>query len=90
MIVMEEPWSIDPLGPRAPFEQIADRLRAGIRAGEWPPNTRIPSETEIVELTEVARTTARRAIKRLRAEGWIFTVPGRGSFTSPREQWPES
>jgi DNA-binding GntR family transcriptional regulator len=36
----------------------------------------------------VARTTIRRAIKRLREQGLIYTVPGRGSYVTPPEERP--
>lgn len=71
-------------GPLYPHQQIAAWLRERIEAGEFPPGRRIPSETEIVGETGVARTTARRAIKLLREEGVIYTVPGRGSFVARR------
>jgi DNA-binding GntR family transcriptional regulator len=72
-------------GPLAPHRQIAAWLRERIEAGEFPPGRRIPSETEIVQETGVARTTARRAIKLLRDEGVIYTVAARGSFVATRE-----
>jgi GntR family transcriptional regulator len=67
-------------GPVAPHRQIAAWLKARIEAGEWGPDQRLPSETDIVQETGVARSTARRAIALLRTEGIIYTVPGRGSF----------
>ena len=46
------------------------------------PDTRIPTESELVDEFEVARTTARRAVSVLREEGLIYTVPTRGSYVS--------
>ncbi len=45
-----------------------------------PQGSRIPTESEIVETWEVARTTARRAIALLRDQGLVITVPQRGSY----------
>ena len=73
---------IDPLGPLPPYRQIAAILRRRIESGQYPPDTRIPTESELVEAFEVARTTARRAIAVLREEGLIYTVPQRGSYVA--------
>lgn len=71
---------IDPTGPVPPYRQIADILRSRIESGEYPKGTRIPTESEIVDTWEVARTTARRAIALLREQDLIETVPQRGSY----------
>ena len=71
---------IDPTGPVPPYKQIAAIIRARIESGEYPKGTRIPTESEMVETWEVARTTARRAIALLREEGLVTTVPQRGSY----------
>ena len=71
---------IDPTGPVAPYRQIAEIIRSRIESGEYPQGSRIPTESEIVETWEVARTTARRAIAFLREQGLIETVPQRGSY----------
>lgn len=71
---------IDPTGPVPPYRQIAEILRSRIESGEYPKGMRIPTESEIVDTWEVARTTARRAIALLREQGLIETVPQRGSY----------
>ena len=53
---------IDPIAPVPPYRQIADILRRRIESGKYQPDTRIPTESELVEEFEVARTTARRAV----------------------------
>ena len=61
------------------YELLRWRLPAVIDAsgcassGEYPPNTRIPTESELVETYEVARSTARRAVAALREEGLVYT-----------------
>jgi len=73
---------IDPIAPLPPYRQIADILRRRIESGRYQPDTRIPTESELIEAFEVARTTARRAIAVLREEGLIYTVPQRGSYVA--------
>ena len=71
---------IDPTGPVPPYKQIAEIIRQRIGSGEYPKGSRIPTESEMVETWEVARTTARRAIALLREEGLVDTVPQRGTY----------
>lgn len=73
---------IDPIAPVPPYRQIADIIRRRITSGKYSPDMRIPTESELVEEFEVARTTARRAVAVLREEGLIYTVPNRGSYVS--------
>ncbi len=53
-------------------------------SGQYRPHTRIPTESELVETYEVARSTARRAVKALRDEGLVYTVPQRGTYVAER------
>jgi DNA-binding GntR family transcriptional regulator len=71
---------IDPTGPVPPYRQIAEIIRKRIKSGEYPKDSRIPTESEMVETWEVARTTARRTIALLREEGLVYTVPQRGTY----------
>ena len=73
---------IDPLAPIPPYRQIAAILKRRILSGQYPPNSRIPTESELVETYEVARTTARRAVGALRDEGLVYTVPQRGTYVA--------
>jgi GntR family transcriptional regulator len=73
---------IDPLAPIPPYRQIAAILKRRILSGQYPPNTRIPTESELVETYEVARTTARRAVGALREDGLVYTVPQRGTYVA--------
>jgi GntR family transcriptional regulator len=66
---------IDPLAPIPPYRQIAAILKRKILSGQYPPNSRIPTESELIETFEVARTTARRAVGGLRDEGLVYSVP---------------
>jgi DNA-binding FadR family transcriptional regulator len=57
---------------------IATILKRRILSGRYPPHSRIPTESELAETYEVARTTARRAVGALRDEGLVYTVPPTG------------
>lgn len=62
---------------------IADVIRR-IRAGEYPPGSKLPSAREMRETYDVSQMTIRTAVERLRAEGWVTTSPGAGVFVSEK------
>ncbi|GII33275.1 hypothetical protein Pmi06nite_67170 [Planotetraspora mira] len=72
------------------YRQIANDLIDRIRGGDLRPRRPVPSETTLVQQYDVARETVRKAIAVLREEGWIYTVPQRGSFVSPEDDQPRS
>ena len=76
---------IDYTAPESPSRQIAGWLRGMIASGEIAPGKRLPTEREITELTGVAATTTRRAMRLLAEEGLVWTVPGRGTYAAVRE-----
>ncbi|MGP3917720.1 GntR family transcriptional regulator [Nonomuraea sp. 10N515B] len=82
--------TVDHYDPTPKFVQIANIVRAQIKAGELAPLDPIPSESRMVQMHGVARKTARMALRLLAEEGWVFTIQARGTFVSPRERWPES
>lgn len=71
---------IDPTGPVAPYLQLAEILRERIESGHYRPGTRIPTESELVDEFELARSTVRRAVAVLRKSGLVVTVPQRGTY----------
>ncbi|MGW0666414.1 GntR family transcriptional regulator [Streptomyces sp. NPDC002746] len=63
-----------------PYRLVAQELRRQIRAGRYAPGQQIPSSRELEAQYEIANMTARSALRLLRDEGWINTLPGRGNF----------
>ena len=62
------------------YQQVAADLRARMEAGEYPPGTRLPSITKLMERYDVALATMNAAIRVLRAEGRVETEQGKGTF----------
>jgi DNA-binding GntR family transcriptional regulator len=79
---------VDRFDPTPIYQQVASIIRERIKSGELQPRDRIPSESEMVRDHGVARDTARQAVALLRDEGWVMTLPQRGSFVADRESWP--
>jgi DNA-binding GntR family transcriptional regulator len=67
------------------YLQLAAILRARIRSGDLRPGKLIPSENRLMQEYEVARATARKAVRVLREEGLVYTVQGWGTFVKPRD-----
>ena len=59
-------------------------LRHQIVSGQWPINSRIPIEAELMELMGVGKTTVREAVRSLASVGMLETLPGRGTFVRSR------
>ena len=66
--------------------RLAAQLRAAIESGELAPGDKLPSERKLVETHDVARNTAREAVRLLADEGLVTVEHGRGAFvrTKPR------
>jgi DNA-binding GntR family transcriptional regulator len=62
------------------YRQIADDLRARMEAGEYPPDSRLPSKAELMSRYHVALATVNSAIGELRRLGLAETIQGVGTF----------
>ena len=69
---------------RMTSSEIADDLAARIESGEYPPDSRLPSYTQVAELYSVSVATAQRAMLVLRVRGLTYTQPGVGVFVADR------
>jgi DNA-binding GntR family transcriptional regulator len=76
---------IDTHSPEPSYLQLAALLRARIESGQIGPREALPSITYLTGETGLAVGTVRRAIGVLIEEGLAYTVPGRGTFASPRK-----
>ncbi|MBM9433588.1 GntR family transcriptional regulator [Flaviflexus equikiangi] len=65
------------------YQQLGDILRTRIEAGEWPPNTKIPSEHELNREYGLSRMTVRQVLTSLVNEGLLFRVQGKGTYVAP-------
>jgi GntR family transcriptional regulator len=73
------------------YRQIADDLRARMESGEYPPDSRLPSKSEMEKRYGVALATVNRAIDELRKAGLAETVHGVGTFArKPAEAEPSA
>jgi GntR family transcriptional regulator, transcriptional repressor for pyruvate dehydrogenase complex len=66
-------------------EQVADAIEHRIRAGDFSPGERLPSERELCEEFDVSRVAVRGAMARLKTDGFIVTRQGTSATVS---LWP--
>lgn len=65
-------------------DSLASRLAAAIRAGEFAPGARLPTEKQLVERYAVSRAVVREAIARLKTDGFVETRQGAGAFVTAK------
>ena len=62
------------------YAQIADGFRDQIRSGVLNDGERLPSVRELAMELTINPNTIQRAYRELEVQGWIASVPGKGSF----------
>jgi hypothetical protein len=71
--------------PRVPLsQQIAADIRAKIKAGEYPADVALPSITKLAEQYGVATGAIQKALRILKAEGVVKSVPAYGTFPASK------
>ncbi|TQV82763.1 histidine utilization repressor [Aliikangiella coralliicola] len=68
------------------YSQVKNYILDGISQGSWIAGERVPSENELVDLCDVSRMTARRALQELYIEGTLVRIKGKGSFVAEEKQ----
>ena len=79
---------IDAMSDEPVWLQLYGMLRRGIGDGTYPPGTPLPSTRQIQQESGLARATIAKAFDRLRDEGLVRMVPGRGPFVSRQPSAP--
>lgn len=70
----------DIIRPAAMYKQLAARIAQAITAGDYPPGSILPSETQLIDRYKVSRPTVRSAIAELRTMGLVESIHGKGTF----------
>jgi GntR family transcriptional regulator, transcriptional repressor for pyruvate dehydrogenase complex len=61
---------------------VTDVLREKIEAGVWAPGAQVPTEKDLSAQLDVSRATIREALTRLKNEGYLHSVQGKGAFVA--------
>lgn len=62
------------------YEQVKESLRRLIVSGALPPDEKLPSVRELASQLVINPNTIQRAYRELEREGYIVSIPGKGSF----------
>ena len=74
--------SIDYRDPRPIYEQVKDGLRRLMVAGVIQEGEKLPSIRTLASSLAINPNTIQRAYEALEAEGYVCSVPGKGSFAA--------
>ncbi len=71
---------------RKSTDQVYALIRDHIEKGDegWQPEDPLPTYDELVVKMPASRATIARAMKRLRKDGYITTLPGGGTWVAER------
>ena len=71
--------------PQPPSRQLAALLRAKIQSGELAPGDALPSIVALATEHGLTTNTVQKALRILKDEGLVESVPGYGTFVSERQ-----
>ena len=83
LVIYRDGVSIDYDSATPPYQQLAAILRGRIEAGQV--TARLPGEKSLQEEFGLALATVRKAVKVLRDDGLVRTVPGWGTYVTDRD-----
>lgn len=81
--------SINYRDPRPVYEQVADGFKKLIVAGVIKRDEKMPSVRELATTYAINPNTIQRAYRDLENEGYIYSVPGKGSFAVDMQEISE-
>ena len=66
------------------YEQVKDGLRHLVVTGALQAGDKLPSVRALASSLAINPNTIQRAYESLEAEGYVYSIPGKGSFAAPR------
>lgn len=75
-------FALDPEAAEPLFLQLAQAIIADVRRGRLRKGDRLPGSRTLAESLAVHRNTVVAALEELKAQGWLRTAAGRGTFIS--------
>ena len=75
--------NLDYRDARPIYEQVRDGLRRLMVTGAIQEGEKLPSVRSLASRLAITPNTIQRAYESLEAEGYLYSVPGKGSFAAP-------
>ena len=66
------------------YEQVQDGLRRLMMAGVLQEGEKLPSVRTLASQLAINPNTIQRAYEALERDGYVYSLPGKGSFVAPR------
>ena len=76
--------NLDYRDARPIYEQVRDNLRRLMVSGAIQEGDKLPSVRSLASNLANNPNTIQRAYESLEAEGYVYSIPGKGSFAAPR------
>lgn len=76
---------LDSDSPVALYYQLKQIIINKIKNEEWPVNSKLPTEMDLVEKYQISRATVRQALNDIENEGYIYRKQGKGTFVKPHK-----
>jgi GntR family transcriptional regulator len=76
--------SVDLRNPKPIYEQVRDEIKNLIIRGVLEPDEKIPSVREMAQNLAINPNTIQKAYRDLEAQGFVYQVPGKGTFVQSR------
>lgn len=71
------------------YEQVVEKLQTLIVKGVLEADSKMPSVRALAMELSINPNTIQRAYAELEANGYLYTVKGRGNYVSPDSQWKD-
>ncbi|EOU2101633.1 GntR family transcriptional regulator [Clostridium perfringens] len=68
------------------YEQIAKAIKNEILSGDLKENSELPSIRSLASELRVSVITTKRAYEELERDGFIYTLPGKGSYVAEQNK----
>ena len=78
--------ALDYRDSRPLYQQVKDSLRRMMLTGLLEPDEKLPSVRSLATQLAINPNTIQRAYTQLEAEGYVYTVSGRGTFVSEGQE----
>lgn len=72
------------------YEQVRDGLRHLVVTGALQAGDKLPSVRALASSLAINPNTIQRAYESLESEGYVYSIPGKGSFAAPNTGVDES
>jgi putative hydrolase of HD superfamily len=79
---------IDSADPRPAYVQVAASIRAAIQSGELEPGEKLATQDELAEYFHTSKVTLAGAMRVLREEGYVRSLPGGGVWVRDQARMP--